>query len=158
MRTRIGVDQKLPKPLEVILRQQQFRLGRDQKIHVLAGRLLLEAAFQIAQKRAGMRRVDDHQLFSQMRLLVDQVPGHRAAPIVRDQGRKLAALALRFDFDQRGNVLHQKLGPVGFDINRRAGFFKPTQVRCHAAVAAVLWLGEMRHQAIPNERPFWKAV
>ena len=108
-----------------------------QEMHVLAGRLLGSVSLQFPHKRAGVGRIDDHQSPHALGLLVGQVPGHGAAPVVCHQGRQGAVLIGRLQGNQRGDVLHQMFGPVGTGLHGSARLFESAQVGCHASVAAV---------------------
>ena len=110
--------EKLKQAPKVVFSQQSFGVGSDQKIHVSAGRLLLSGSFQLAQKSAGVGRIDDGQLVNQLRLAGRQIPSHRAAPVMGNQtGNRCAAT---FHFDQGCNVADQMLGPVSRHVCGRA--------------------------------------
>ena len=79
--------QKSKQLLKIIGRQLLGRLGLHQKAHVSAGGLLGRVRLQCLEESAGMRRIDDDQFSQAMGLLVGQVPGHSATPVVGHQGR-----------------------------------------------------------------------
>ena len=89
--------------------------------------------------------------FMQLRLLVGQVPGHGAAPVVRHQAFQRAAGA--FVGDQRDQVLHQMFGAVGLHLGGAAGGAKPAQVGRHAAVAAVFGAGKCSSSSSQMKAP-----
>ena len=150
-----GVEES-EQPLKVVFGQERFSVWSAQKMHVLAGGLLGCVGLQFAQKRAGVGRVDDRQALEPLRLLVGQVPGHGATPVVRDQALHGPRGAHRRD--QRDQVLHQVFGAVGLGGLGLAGFAKATQVGRHAVVATVFGAGKVQQQLIPDERAFREAV
>ena len=125
-------------------------------MHVLACILLRRAVLQLAQERAGVGRVDDGQALHALGLLVGQVPGHGAAPVVGHQRGQWGIRA--FEGNQRGKVAHQVLGAVGLDLGGGAGAPKATQKGGHAAVATVFGAGEVGQEFVPDEGALGKTV
>ena len=150
------VGEKFPQAAVVVFGQQVFGIRPDQKVHVGAGRLLFGAVLQLAQKRAGMRRVDDGQAAHQVGVLVGHVPSHGTAPVVRDQPSQRRVWA--FDRSQGHDVLHQVFGAVGGHIGRGAGVLIAAQVGRDASVTAVLGLRKKRQQFIPHKCRLGKSV
>jgi hypothetical protein len=138
--------------LPIVVGQQVRRIGSAQEMHVLAGGLLNGVVQQFAQKRTGMRRVEDHEPLHQPWMAIGQAPGQRTAPVVGDHAGGGGAWA--FDGDQRRQVLQQVLGLVLLDPGRLAGAAKAAQVRGHAAPLRA----EMRQQAFPDETALREAM
>ena len=149
-----NVGKKLPQPAEIVFGQQHVGIGPAEKIHIRAGRLLGRRMLQFAQKSGRMRRVDDDQLVHQRGLAGRKVPGHGTAPVVRHQACQMAA----FQSNQGRDVLHQELGAVGRNVGGRAGTLEAAQVGRDAAVAAVVRVGEIRQQFVPDKSRLGKAM
>ncbi len=85
------VGEKLEQAAAVVFQQDALGIGADEEVHVRAGGLLFGVAFQLAPEGAGVRGVDDGELFHQMWQLVGHAPGDGTAPVVGDQAGQLAA-------------------------------------------------------------------
>jgi len=88
----------------------------------------------------------------QLGLLVGQVPGHGAAPVMGNHAG--GALVRAFQCNQGGKIIHQIFGAVVADGRGLAGAAIAAQIGRHAAVAAA----ELLKQPIPDESAFGEAV
>ena len=77
--------------------------------------MLLGVALELAQKSGRMGRIDHQQASQQVRALRGQVPGQRAAPVVRHQQVQRGSLG----FDGGHQIGHQVFGAVGLGVGGR---------------------------------------